>query len=542
MAQKTYTLFLAKPVEGEFVDLLSETARGRLADPRTQIIQVPNFGDGGQLYIFSGQSHQPGWLKELRAEFEDIEDVLVNSASALLIFQKADARFALTFAHGWMFLDDEKFEGDFGLRVALNALDHSRLRKLERANLGDALRGVSLSPFQREFTTFGVDDALDLVRKITGRTREDSSAESLTGSKSLKTSGEYELGDIPDIAEEALDFYRSEFYKETPFRIVDFVTPIDDPDLRLLLDAVAVQSIRDNEDRFELGLPGDYDDEGAAYKFAGPRYRNRHPDLLLRHYVQALGEELPNITEDTLRSHKIIAVYDDDGKPDVKWSIRKALIGSVIHDDARYAINEAEWYKIDQLFRQSVEQTFADLVLDWDEAPEPFRKIYDGNDGKYEEEKDYNARFAEQNGFILLDRQLVAIPDIRGSRFEACDILDLGRKRFLHIKKSSRRSNLLSHLFKQGSNSAQQLKRFEAAWTALRQIILDRYGAPLAHEFDDVRETDDPWTVEFVIADTPRANGQFNIPFFSKITLRDEVSTLRAMDYNVALRFIRLQP
>jgi uncharacterized protein (TIGR04141 family) len=48
--------------------------------------------------------------------------------------------------------------------------------------------------------------------------------------------------------------------------------------------------------------------------------------------------------------------------------------------------------------------------------------------------------------------------------------------------------------------------------------------------------------VEFVIADSPRADGDFNIPFFSKISLRDESNILKAMGFDVAIRFIRLEP
>jgi uncharacterized protein (TIGR04141 family) len=50
-----------------------------------------------------------------------------------------------------------------------------------------------------------------------------------------------------------------------------------------------------------------------------------------------------------------------------------------------------------------------------------------------------------------------------------------------------------------------------------------------------------PWRVEFLIADTLRQNGQFNIPFFSKVSLRDELRTLRAMKYETGIRFIELQ-
>lgn len=46
------------------------------------------------------------------------------------------------------------------------------------------------------------------------------------------------------------------------------------------------------------------------------------------------------------------------------------------------------------------------------------------------------------------------------------------------------------------------------------------------------------WTVEFHIVDAPRPNGSFMIPFFSRITLRDDARNLRAMGFKVAMKFI----
>jgi uncharacterized protein (TIGR04141 family) len=46
------------------------------------------------------------------------------------------------------------------------------------------------------------------------------------------------------------------------------------------------------------------------------------------------------------------------------------------------------------------------------------------------------------------------------------------------------------------------------------------------------------WSVEFHIVDAPRPDGTFAIPFFSRITLRDEARTLKGMTFGVALRFV----
>ena len=212
-------------------------------------------------------------------------------------------------------------------------------------------------------------------------------------------------------------------------------------------------------------------------------------------------------------------------------------------NNERYAVNEGEWYRIEEGFKQSIENNFLGLLEDWPAPPEPFRKIYDADgNGRYEREECFNARFAEANGFVLLDQALIEIPGVERSSFETCDVLDIPGKRFIHIKKSSRRSSVLSHFFKQGANSARHFSTFEAAWVQLRALVEARAGEATAQQLDAARHSDQPWKVEFVIADTPRQNGHFNIPFFSKVSLRDEARTLRAMKYEASLRFIELQP
>jgi uncharacterized protein (TIGR04141 family) len=542
VARKTLTLHLAKPDVEAFDDLLSEEARNRLNLHTTTTLDIPDFGEGARLFVFVGGGGNPPWLRDLQAHFHIQVDVQTRSAAAVLMFRAVGRLFASTFAHGWMYLDEDQVEGDFGLRVALNALDETKLKRLERANLGDALRGVAQSPFQRELSSFGIDDALDLIRTISGVTRDDASADALTGSRSLKVSGEFSLADLPDNAAEALDFYHSDDYQETLFKIVDWVMPVDHR-LSTTLDDVAVTSIQGPEPDFELGLPIAFDDDVAEFKFVGPGLRGQYPDLLLRHYRHALGNRLQTITRETLREHKVVAVFQGD-KPDQRMTIRKALVGSIEHEGGRYAINEGEWYRLDEAFKESIERAFQDLVEDWDVQPEPLTKIYDqNNNGHYEAEYDYNRRFAAANGYVLLDTQLVEIPGIERSGFEACDVLDIAGKRFIHVKKSSRRSSILSHFFKQGSNAARQFSGFPAAWEKLEELVQQVAGNDKVAELTAARvDQARPWKVEFVIADTPRLNGQFNIPFFSKITLRDELINLRAMRYNVGLRFIGLDP
>lgn len=542
MAKKTLNLHLSKASIEAFEDVYTDEARLKLAHQSTIIVDAPEFGDGARLYVFVGNDHPPKWLREVRALFPVPGNIQTSSAAGVLLFRSAGRLFASTFAHGWMYLDEHCFEGDFGLRAAINALDDTKLRRLERANLGDALRAVALSPFQRGLTSFGLDDALDLIRKISGRTRDDATADAMTGSRSLRVTGEFRLTELPELAAEALQYYQSIGYQETQFAVLDSVMPVSDRTLSEDLDELAAASIRDGEQHFEFGLPIGFDDQAVSYKFVGPGLRGSHPDLLLRDYVAAMGDRLGDLTSETLRAHKIVAVFDDDNRPDAKWSVRASLVGSLVHDCERFAVNEGEWYRIEQGFKDSIETGFQELIEDWDDPPEPLRRIYSADgDGHYEPEAEYNTRFAADRNYVLLDRALIRVPGIERSDFESCDILDVAGKRFIHLKKSSRRSSVLSHFFKQGANSAKLFSTFGSSWVNLRALVEQRAGVEMAELLDGVCNDDRPWRVEFVIADTPRQSGQFNIPFFSKVSLRDEVRTLRAMEYEAAVRFIRLQ-
>ncbi|WP_267898146.1 DUF6119 family protein [Rhodophyticola porphyridii] len=144
---------------------------------------------------------------------------------------------------------------------------------------------------------------------------------------------------------------------------------------------------------------------------------------------------------------------------------------------------------------------------------------------------------------VLLDQTSITVPNVTRSGFEPCDLLDVPNKRFIHVKKSSRRSSILSHFFKQGSNSAQQFRKIDAAWSQLESLVRSAGYLAEADQLNvDPQQIRDGWTVEYWIADAQRKTGGFNIPFFSKITLRDEVSALRAMQYDVVLRFIDIPP
>lgn len=544
MPRQSYTLFLAKSVSDDFSEYLTDKAKAAIGSTGHQLVKAEDLGEASELHVFRGNSGPPPWMRRLSSRFPSVELVNRRSVAATLFVNVGDAVLVITYSHGWMLLDDAKFESDFGLRVAINALDPEKLKRMERSNLGDALQGVSQSPFQRDFRSFGIEDALDLVKKLSGAAQESSDLDTITGARSLKITGDYSIDDVIGMSGDIIELFKSDTYQSTPFKIIDSVRPVTDGTLRGKLFDLAVDSIRSNEERFELALPSNAEAEGVSFRFSGPGLRRSFPDLLLRHYVDAMGSNLASITSETLNNHKIISDFDDD-RPSLIWSLKKALLGSISLDGQRYAVNDGQWYRVDNSFKDAVETRYSEVVCDWDvPKPSAIKKIYDSkNNGKLEREEDYNQRIAVELGLILLDQTEVTVPDVTHSGFEPCDLLDVENKRFIHVKKSSRRSNILSHFFKQGSNSAQQFRKVDATWPQLATIVRSLgYDTDAEKIEKNIGSPVHGWTVEYWIADAPRKNGMFNIPFFSKISLRDEVDELRAMQFQVKLRFIDVPP
>ncbi|MEJ6403401.1 TIGR04141 family sporadically distributed protein [Yoonia sp. 2307UL14-13] len=538
--KKSYTFYIAKEHNLGFRDYLSENARANLANPTTQSLGISDFGDRAALYIFRGPPNPPKWLRQVSSAINGVELFSTFSGAGVMLFESHERVLAVTFAHGWMYLNQDRFEADFGLKVAVNALDVGKLRRLEKSNLGDALQGVSQSPFQREFRSLWTSDALDVVSRLSGTTREEVQSDSMTGSKSLKITGEYEIADLPDLSTELVELYSSERYRETDFSIIDFVRPELDREVISELDAIAASNIAAAEQNFELALPLDVTSDACAFVFKGTGMRRTYPDLMLRHYQNSLGSKLGEVTSRSLKSHKIIASFDD-GRPPIDTSIKKSLVGSVQLRDQRYAANEGNWFKIDDIFRQSIEQRFQQLTNEWTEAEAPrirYQYDVDGN-GRLEREEHYNQRLAEYFNFALLDQTEIRIPNVPRSGFEACDMLDALGKRFIHVKKSSRRSPILSHFFKQGSNSARQFAGVPSCWTQLAEVLRSKGRSVDADLIDNEEERRrDQWTVEYWIIDTPRQTGEFNIPFFSKISLHDEAQDIESRSFRVVLRFL----
>jgi len=542
----TFSLYLARPNVKRLEELLSENASALLDKGKGDRTPSAEFGDGAVLFTFPGARYPPKWVELLTPTFAPPGNLFTQSPCALVAFKKGQSIFALTFAHAHVYLDDDKTEADFGLKVAVNAISDKNLKSVERSNIGVAIRDFAQAAGQRELRSFGFDDALDLIRKVTGRGADDSFANLISGARALRFSKNIALSEVPDAASEALQLFQSVAYKKTAFKIIDFLSPIDDFDIEARLDAALVEAIRDGSDEFEIAIPEIVPDRVASFRFENARLSRFHPDLSLELYRDGLGDRLAKLSLDDLKNHKVAAYADGDDRPFQIWSVHRSIVGSLPFQGERYALNEGSWYRVGKKIKEAADRRFDDLVSKADKKLRPLRKIIAPKEkGKrqtagYQSEESYNREIANETGYLLLDQRLVQIDEKPGSGIEACDLLDIDGRRLIHVKKSSRQSSVLSHLFMQGGNAAQMLRKYEPFKSGLVETVKKHYGAKKAQELQAALDSKKRWTVEFQIADFPRKNGKHSIPFFSKLTLQDEARNIEAMEFDVQVGFITL--
>lgn len=541
MRKKTITLHLARPSVSNFIDVLSESARDQVARGRVAQSSSDSFGDGAVLYVFPGRPKPPDWAGQLSPYFQVDANLRSVAPCAIIVFRSAGSIFVVTFSYAHVYLDLSKLEADFGLRVAVNILSDSKLKSVESANLGSAVRGIVQAAAQIDFHSFGFGDALDLVRKVSGKAPDKSFADNVTGARALRFTKEITLGDVPDHAVEAKRLFASTAYQSTAFKVLDFLSPVGDAATQETLDGLLVASIRDGTDEFEIAIPEMLPDHMGSYRFERAGFSEFHADLSLELYRDGLGSLLDDLGVDDLKNHSVAAHDEGDPRLSQSWSVYQALVGSIYHEGMRYALNEGLWFRVDDKFKSAADESFDQVHIDGDPLLRPFKKVAGAKSRgptkvSYQSEESYNAEVARSGGYLLFDQRLIRIDSVPGPGFEACDLLDVRGRRLIHVKKSSRQSSVLSHLFKQGSNSAQLLRKYPGFADGMIDIARSHYGAQTSRSLAAALK--DRWRVEFRIADFPRVDGKHNIPFFSKLTLQAEARNIRAMEFDVSVGFI----
>ena len=494
-------------------------------------LQLQDLPGVGTFYFGASHQHSPDWIKNFFGDSLDSNLELFNSTSKAVLLIELDVEpnkkriFAIPFGYGWTFLNEGVYEERFGLKITLNVVDATNLRRIDKKNMSSVPKDT-IEQLSRggEASDFGIDIEQDLIQSVTGKAKEDFFGNTITGKSSLSVSVKVRLPNIKNFLKKCYEKFISLDYKKD-FGWIDQVSEIKDPKLTAILDSKLIENIKKDElDKIWLAVPEIIDwSIVAGFSYKSNKKEGIEDDIRLYSFLDSLPEDKRNNLDLELLKNKRVYCFDaNNDEIRHMWRIYDCLYCEIYDEEAKktYLLSNGNWYEIEKDFAMQVNSDFVKIRNSESEF-----KIPEYN---YKNENEYNKKVAqEDNNFCCMDGHLI---NHGGgySKIEFCDLFTKNKK-IIHIKRYGG-STVLSHLFSQGTVSGELFLADEN----FRKKVNDKLPEGYKIENPDHKPTSDDYEIIFGILSSSK--NALELPFFSKVTLRNAKRRLETFGYKVSVQ------
>ncbi len=466
----------------------------------------------------------PPWTKLFTKsrQVESTEFGTSSNVGAVLIVKIAESMFVLSFGTGFHLIKQEAIERDFGLKVTLNSVDPDKLRSLDKASYDhNPLNSRTQSTRDVDIFNLHLDSESEMLYAITGVSKVELFGSHVTGRDALTIAVETDLASLPHILLESLRRYRTKL--PAKFSWVENISRVRDLDEIEVLDMELDSCFEQGQcDDFWLGEPEVVDWESQiGYSFDMYQRTARHVALSLDDYIAYLGHSIPTV--DAMKHH-VIHVNNSEYQSVKSWPVYRCLYAEISYSSEQYILRNGTWYKVNQDFAARVDEYLESLSSHAYQFP-----LY-----SHDREEDYNQYVvANDPDFCLMDKKNIKIGGPY-DKLEHCDLIRNGNE-FIHVK-MYRSSSTLSHLFSQGFVAAEAFIKDEWYRERLNPKL------PASIKLQTPKERPEPSNYHVVYAIATTKNIPDELPFFSKVTLKNALKTLVALNYQVSLAKIDVDP
>lgn len=528
---KSINLFLCDTsVTGE-MDVLGERARRDIDAGLTAWVfaDIPGLTKAC-LLTAPTTPKEPKWVGLLNIHFPDVESIETKSAGAVLYIEALAERFVMTFGTGHFLIEESKVVSDFGLMITANGAKSDSLRFMDSNNPSAGTKTRVQSDRLAGGDGFDLDSALAFIKRLGGVSEVEELGKSLSGSSGLKYTGPEDISLIIPSLQKALETYKSDSYKTRGLDIIGSLRPVTDKLTIEKLDSQLAEQLGENNGEFVICSPAllHWDTVGV-FKYTGRRDKSLHSELSVHDYLSSLKnteydykKDIGEFLKDMKSSHHANVINADDDELIGRWPIYRCLQGSLEEGGKRYTISDGKWYFVAQSFRDMVEQSFQRCRDGINDQEFPLSIETSDTDRKgnlrvsIETEGSYNQRVQADLAALYLDKETGSVPGIANQKNELCDLFIEKGLRLIHVKRGSRSSGSLHHLFRQGATAARMLRDPEFL-NSISNNLNKKGRADDAAKIASLSGKN--CIIEFRVIDTPRANGDFDIPFFAKVAL-----------------------
>lgn len=495
-------------------------------------IKVIELDDDTHFYYTTSFPNVPEWIRKFFLDsLNEFEELKVSSAKGVLLrkiqIQDDVKIFAIVFGHGRFLLNSYCFEERFGLKTALSIINPDTIRRVDKKDISNVPKhSIEQRSKVGNRLDFGINIEQDLIQAMTGLVKAEYQTifgSNVTGGDALSLSAKYDIQDIDILLEHCYNKYNSGDYKED-FEWIDQIAPVKNIYLVDRLNNSLLDKIKtpESNQKVWMAVPEiiDWEDIGG-FKYH-PRDEEMKSDIFLPEFKSSLDDAtIRDLNLNILKSKKVYA-YDTSDNERYSWSAYECLYAEIEIDGKIYLLSNSAWFEIDNDFVSKINTSFQAFIQ------KDSSNIITLNNAIIENECDYNTRVADEQDLVLLDKKMIYYGGGH-SQIEFCDLLS-PNKEIIHIKKYGG-SSVLSHLFNQGLVSAELLKSDRTFIEKVNERLEEE------HRFPQIINTSDYKIVFGVISEV---NGDMDMPFFSKISLKNVTQRLENLGYDVYLQKINV--
>lgn len=483
--------------------------------------------EGAVLYVLD-TGPRPIWW----AGYFGLTAKLEQMSKGALVFLTVKGRwFALSFGHVGHYLDDEKYEHDFGLRVTLNAVDPDLIRSTDILQPSGAKRQRIQLPAPGDLTLFDFDQDSTILKSLTGKVKDPALKDlcrNITGAANVRISTDKASGDLAAVCTTLLDLYGEKTYT-TSFPALLNVSPVRDPAISKELNGKLINAIQAKDDGVVLTVPEIQDfNSNFGVSYAGVGRGKVSDDADISDYFQYLDDHSQDptaLTLDDLKKHQLLITNEDGSQTHADYKILRCLLFDTDHNGVSYHLREGQWYEVKQSFIADP-KAYLDPKIVATTLP----------DYNHTSESAYN-KAAATAARLCLDTENIAPAGQKA--VEPCDLFEVvGGAAILHHIKLKTLSGSLSHLFNQGVNSIWLIRDEPKAKIKLKTLLTSKAPAGADAAFHKPLDDDKMKVVFGVVTTKVPSNKSKNLPLFSRISLRRAFKDLQVMGIDAELCFI----
>lgn len=476
--------------------------------------------ENGDIYLFPADPHPAKWVEEVQTLWPELDTTRLFSARSgvLIALKQTHVTILATFGTGYLHINKDYVVPDFGRKVVITCVSPDQLKQVSRQAIeGAKLQSIEQTPKGESLDKYSIDYERDLLKGLAGIPRKKAFGDFIAGADALHVSIP---GGILDLKKRVRLYLKAYILKiiSPELRWYDRLKRVIDPSIKNQLDTkldAAIQVASYIEPL--LMIPDILDRTKTFYSYGFEHGTKRHPPakytdpdiddwrrwLHTKHATPSLEEA----------RKKNFFIYDASGNQVESYRFSQCLIWTCTLQGMSYFLHAGSWYSISTDLVYDVKNFLIETYKTKSHVAWP--KYYGGD------ENTYNAGVAGSvPGMILMDKKSNIVLKGAKSAIEACDLIDIGSKLLVYVKRKKAGSSGLAHLFMQVQNGVDAFFSFD---TSMRSEMLKRMPSNTSFDPDAIPKADQ-WTVVILILGVKRNRG---LPFFSLMAAKQTISQLK---------------